>query len=156
MQKSRRSVLRSWQETKKLTLCFPFIFPCLLAAIVGVATQDSEMMLFAPIVGLGAGLFLLLLGSPLLFVKQTATPSKWQRFCREYTLHTLTRGWHRKNKPLLPILPHKYYQETEHSVTYFKFWLSHPNIELSQEQYNYIVSLNTTLFDWQDPSKWPL
>ena len=124
MEKPRRSVLRSWQEFSKLLLCFPFILPCLLAALVGVATQDSEMILIAAIAGLGAGLFLLLLGSPLLFVKQTTAPSNWQRFCRKYTLHTLTRGMHRKNKPLLPVLPHKYYQETEQSLTYFKFWLS--------------------------------
>ncbi len=158
--------IENMQTIRVCLLSFPLILPCLGASVVWFGTGlmgavDKELVIIMASAGLGAGLFLLLLFLPAICVKRTATPSAWQRFCRFYLFHIakvivyifLFSIW------LLLFLTNQSKeakQDAKNFNTYFKYWLSHPDKELSPEQCEQIIRINTDAFDWQDPTQWPV
>ncbi len=144
---------RAWQGKKTIAIGLPIILPLFLGGVTFFATHDTEMTVIAAAAALAAALFFSVMYMPTLFVHPDTNPSRWQRFCRTYTINLSNALL--KGKRLEKTLDPKGYRKRLQETRYFQYWLSHPNIELSQEQYNYIVSLDTTLFDWQNPAAWP-
>jgi len=148
------------------SISFPFILPCLgagvawLGTLLMYGTSDKEMIASMAIAGLGAGLFWFLIFLPVIFVKRTATPSGWQRFCRFYLLRLTKYFFLIAAAPWLSFVLKNQSKESkqhaEKNSTYFKYWLSHPDEEPSPEQCEKIVQTDTNAFDWQNPTKWPI
>lgn len=172
MKQSYKSVVRParhelWIEglkgAKACLLSFPFLLPCLAASVTWIGTfimgkVDTELIGISALGGLGAGLVLLSVGFPVLFVKRTAAPCTWQRFCRFYLLHVAKYMLFIMLLPgtlLLLLMSTEQLQAAKKERTYFKYWLSHPDEDPSPEQCEKIVLIDTDSFDWQDPSQWP-
>lgn len=164
-EKQYKGAIETWEVFRMLALYFPWILPIMLAGLCWFFFNDIELTKTMSIGGFIAGLVFFIPAFPTLFVKRTETPSAWQRFFRSYTFVFITIF------PLLlfclaffPIFIYliiifstkQSKQKRKESLTYFKYWLSHPFEEVSQEKCQRVIQINTKIFDWQDSSKWPL
>ena len=154
-------------HTLQITLLsFPLILPCLMAAVAWLGTLmmygkgDTELTWMLSLGGLGASLLLLLIFFPVVCIKRTKTPSRWQRFWRFFMFHIAKYILFVFFFPMsllfwLTISTKNSKQRQKQINTYIKYWLSHPGEEPTQEQCEQIVQADTTLFDWQNPAAWP-
>ncbi len=148
---------------KTFAIGFPIGIACILALLAGFGTDTPWY--YGAMFGFCVGLFLSCWLLPSLFVKQTAHPSFAQRFCRSYTLwlilSLLASNFRKASLPaqlaltkLQQLVPQKYNFLPDRD--YYKFWLSHPGVEITPELCKQIDELDLETFDWQDPTQWPI
>ena len=143
---------------KTCAIGLPILLPLVAGVLWGSAVgMDNEYGWIPPIMSCVVGLIFTLLFSPLFFIKQTSKPHIWQRLCRNYVIVLLQQGAYSYSlldspktppsgtldKPGLP------------DLNRFKFWLSHPGVELTPDLCRKIDQVDTSKFDWQDPHQWP-
>lgn len=144
---------RTWQGKKLIAIGLPIILPLFLGGMAFFATHDTEMTLIAAVAALAAALFFFVIYMPTLFVHPDTNPSRWQRFCRTYTINLSNALL--KGKRLEKTLDPKGYRKRLQETRYFQYWLSHPDANPTSEQCEKIVQADTRQFDWQDPAQWP-
>ena len=144
---------QSWQGKKIIVIALPIILPLFLGAMTFFATHDTEMTLIAAVAALAAALFFSVIYAPTLFVYPDTNPSRWQRFCRTYTINLSNALL--KGQRLEKALNSKRYRKRLQEIRYFQYWLSHPDVNPTSEQCEKIAQADTSKFDWQDPAKWP-
>lgn len=89
-------------------------------------------------------IFFTILTLPIWFVKQTQTPSSFQRFCRNYVIGIAQK---------LSFLSSRSGNSIQRrDIRFFQYYLSHPQ----KPENIWADQTDTTLFDWQDPKQWPL
>lgn len=112
----------------------PFL-PLVIAAIVGIPVQIFSGRLVGYLAGLAGVVGLLWI--PILFIKQTPRPSRFQKFIRWIAkLISHTRGISRQEFPA------------------FYWWLSHTGWDWPENFEELAPFIDTDTFDWQNPNEW--
>ena len=120
----------------------PFL-SCLLAG-AWLMENTSLSPFWASCVGALPGLLFTFLSFPLWFIRQTETPSPWQRWCRRYAIvlgqKTSFLALNRAGDSI-----------QTRDIRFFQYYLSHPQ----NSENIWADQINTLTFDWQDPTNWP-
>ena len=160
-------VKRQFNFFKTIAVGLPILLPLTIGVMgaVAVGIHDGAGWIF-PIASLVVGLTFSLLFFPVFFIQPTPHPSLWQKFCRQWAISLLVLGFRNDSRNdsldspvmLMPNTPVRCKNKSMHQqeIDYYKYWLSHPGIEITPQLYQLIDQLDTGIFDWQDPRKWPI
>ena len=131
----------------------------LLLLIIKFSLKDAqipwEMIWYVSggfgLVGLAGGV---LGGGFVLFLKQDATPSLFQR---AYRYVFLLQWWYVRFVPSWypGVMSHYIWDiPLEYQIVAFKWWLSHPNQPWPENMAELCKHIDTSKFDWQNPAEW--
>ena len=120
-----------WLPLVAMVLCGAAL--CLFAHITHKTIPFINIFLSSLVFGIATGVPAILFGVPALLLKQTATPSAFQRMIRKCSLVR-----NEENKELVA----------------FRWYLSHPQQPWPQGIEIWGKNINTDLFDWQTPCAW--
>jgi len=148
---------------KTFAVGFPIGIAFVLGLVAGFGTDIPWY--YGAMLGFCVGLFLSCWLLPAWFIKQTATPSLGQRLARRYVialvLAFMAKGIqddpHAAQVAITKVtsLLDKKQRQLLMDLDYYKFWLSHPGVEITPQLREQIGQLDLGTFDWQNPAAWP-
>jgi len=144
-----KNALLLWKTQKGLCVFFPpALFTMAMLCYYAEKTESALPVEPTRYIVLGTifavTMFILLL--PSWFVQQDEYPSDFQRLCRKITLFVCATIQMRGFASAVNQLQN----------TLFKYWLSHPNVEITNELIEQLADIDTFRFDWQFTDNWPL
>ena len=136
-----RSFEKSLWALPLLLFALAFLFFLTMKFCSKPQISFKTMLFFSGAFSLVGWFLFFLVGLPSWLIKQTTTPSSFQRIIRYYVL---TEGGEESSKRV----PHN-------DEVAYKWWLSHPGQPWPDDMEELCQHIDTTSFDWHNPNKWP-